>query len=32
MFFTNAIKVVGCVMMLFYAFLTPPNAPGTSPS
>ena len=27
MFFTNAIKVVGCVMMLFYAFLTPPNAP-----
>src|SRR5262245_25601545 len=27
MFVTNAIKVAGCVMMLFYAALTPPNAP-----
>ena len=27
MFFTNAIKVAGCVMMLFYAVLTPPGAP-----
>ena len=38
MFFTNAIKVAGCVMMLFYAALTPPTTkprmmePTVSPS
>ena len=28
MFFTNAIKVAGCLMMLFYVALTPPGAPA----
>ena len=32
MLFTNAIKVVGCVMMLFYAFLTRRTPRSTSPS
>ncbi len=28
MFITNAIKVAGCLMMLFYVALTPPGAPA----
>jgi MFS family permease len=28
MFITNAVKVVGCFTMLFYAQLSPPGAPG----
>ena len=28
MFITNTIKIAGCVVMLFYVFLTPPGAPA----
>lgn len=28
MFITNIVKVVGCVVMFFYEFLTPPGMPG----
>src|SRR6185503_17884790 len=28
MFITNIVKIVGCVVMFFYEFLTPPGTPG----